>query len=424
MPATRPPRLQPSPSRPGDRVQVTLWFGGDLLDSRLVSPPRATWPERSDPAVPFAPGAGASLLSWEEGRARVRVPAGATAWVWTPGGAPRDVHGDVSLGERDVVQVEAGRVRVGFRRTEATARVRGPWLDTVDRPFAALLVVLIALSLGAGIWVEGVVPPPRALERGAGEVVLLLDDIPRVPARAPIRESPDAERPIVDSSAAPAPAERRRARAVGPRPGRRGAGGGDGLLPALADLGDLLGGGAGARVASALDGLVGPSVPGGYPVGRGPGPGGLGGGGERMGPGGFGVPCPGCRDGGGSGPGGGGPSRRERMPRVEAREAEVLGSAVDRGEIDRVVKSRLAELRHCYERELSKDPDLSGKVGIRFVIAADGGVSSAAVGSSTMRAGAVGDCLAGRFLRMRFPPPRGGGVVVVSYPLVFRAAGR
>ncbi|MCK6531144.1 AgmX/PglI C-terminal domain-containing protein [Myxococcota bacterium] len=112
------------------------------------------------------------------------------------------------------------------------------------------------------------------------------------------------------------------------------------------------------------------------------------------------------------------------MPRVEAREAEVLGSAVDRGEIDRVVKSRLAELRHCYERELSKDPDLSGKVGIRFVIAADGGVSSAAVGSSTMRAGAVGDCLAGRFLRMRFPPPRGGGVVVVSYPLVFRAAGR
>lgn len=424
MPTTRPPRLRPSPHRSGDRVQVTLWFGGDLLDSRLVSPPRATWPGRSGPAAPFAPGAEASLLAWEEGRARVRVPAGATAWLWTRGGAPRDVQGDVPLGERDLVQVEVGRVRVGFRRAEATARVRGPWLDAVDRPFAALLVVLVALSLGAGVWVEGVAPRPGAPDRGVVEdVVLLLDDAPRMRPLSLDRESPGAERPTGDPPSARGRAEHRRARAVGPRPGRPG-GGAAGLLPALADLGDLVGGGAGARVASALDGLVGPAVPGGYRVGRGPGPGGLGGGGEGMGPGGFGVPCPGCRDGGGSGPVAGGPSRRELMPRVEAKEAEILGSAVDRGEIDRVVKSRLAELRHCYERELSKDPDLSGKVGIRFVIAADGAVSSASVGSSTMRVGAVGDCLAGRFLRMRFPSPRGGGVVVVSYPLVFRAAGR
>ena len=28
-------------------------------------------------------------------------------------------------------------------------------------------------------------------------------------------------------------------------------------------------------------------------------------------------------------------------------------------------------------------------------------------------------CIVGRFLRMQFPQPKGGGIVIVSYPFIF-----
>jgi len=53
------------------------------------------------------------------------------------------------------------------------------------------------------------------------------------------------------------------------------------------------------------------------------------------------------------------------------------------------------------------------------IVAKDGTVASATTKSSTMNDSAVESCVAGRFLRMQFPEPRGGGIVIVSYPLSF-----
>lgn len=54
-----------------------------------------------------------------------------------------------------------------------------------------------------------------------------------------------------------------------------------------------------------------------------------------------------------------------------------------------------------------------------FVIEGDGTVSSAKTKSSTLDNAAVEHCINGRFMRMVFPEPKGGGVVIVSYPFVF-----
>ena len=79
----------------------------------------------------------------------------------------------------------------------------------------------------------------------------------------------------------------------------------------------------------------------------------------------------------------------------------------------------MAQIRYCYQRELTKNPAIKGKIVIKFVIAKDGSVSSASKKTSTINNGAVEQCVVGRFMRMQFPEPKGGGIVIVSYPFTF-----
>lgn len=95
---------------------------------------------------------------------------------------------------------------------------------------------------------------------------------------------------------------------------------------------------------------------------------------------------------------------------------------MDKAEIDATIKRNMNQIRYCYQRELTKHPDLQGKVVIKFVIAPDGTVRSAEIKSSTMGSPEVEDCLTGRFMRFVFPEPRGGGIVIVSYPFIFEPA--
>jgi hypothetical protein len=96
----------------------------------------------------------------------------------------------------------------------------------------------------------------------------------------------------------------------------------------------------------------------------------------------------------------------------------ILG-ALDRSLIDEVVKRHLKAIRYCYQRELTKSPNLKGKIVVKFVIAKDGSVSSASKKSSTIKNAGVESCVVSRFKRMQFPKPKGGGIVIVSYPFIF-----
>lgn len=110
-----------------------------------------------------------------------------------------------------------------------------------------------------------------------------------------------------------------------------------------------------------------------------------------------------------------------RVGNVQSAAPEVDGGSLDPGAIAKVVKSRLTAVKECYERELKRNPQLAGKVVIRFTIEDDGRVSNVAVEEQTLGDPNVGSCIVSRFERFRFPKPD-GGAVTVSYPFIFSPA--
>ncbi|HMV68857.1 MAG TPA: AgmX/PglI C-terminal domain-containing protein, partial [Myxococcota bacterium] len=97
----------------------------------------------------------------------------------------------------------------------------------------------------------------------------------------------------------------------------------------------------------------------------------------------------------------------------------IVMGGLDRSLIDAVIKRKMSQIKYCYQRELQKDPSLSGKLTVQFTIAKDGSVSQAKVASSTLGSAAVDQCVVQRFFQMQFPEPKGGGIVVVKYPFIF-----
>jgi TonB family protein len=96
---------------------------------------------------------------------------------------------------------------------------------------------------------------------------------------------------------------------------------------------------------------------------------------------------------------------------------------LDKALIRRVIHQHIKEVKFCYERELQRNADLYGRVMSRFTIASNGRVLGAAIEKSTINNPAVESCIARAVERWEFPRPSSGGLVVVSYPFVLRAAG-
>jgi hypothetical protein len=117
------------------------------------------------------------------------------------------------------------------------------------------------------------------------------------------------------------------------------------------------------------------------------------------------------------------PPPREPTPGVARPGSPRILGALDKSIIDRIVKQNLPQIRYCYQQELNKNPKLFGKLVVKFVIAKDGSVSSASTKASTLKNPIVEQCVNSRFRRMRFPKPKGGGIVIVSYPFVFNSQG-
>lgn len=146
---------------------------------------------------------------------------------------------------------------------------------------------------------------------------------------------------------------------------------------------------------------------------------GLGGGGTADGLGGLGTKG---RGSGSSGYGTGGGSFGQKgeggISKVGG-DPIILG-ALDKSLIDAVIKRNMNQIRYCYQRELTKNPALGGKITVKFVIAKDGSVTKADIKQSSMGSASVEGCIASRFLKFQFPEPKGGGIVIVSYPFIFQ----
>ena len=102
--------------------------------------------------------------------------------------------------------------------------------------------------------------------------------------------------------------------------------------------------------------------------------------------------------------------------------AIIGGGSLPKEVIAKVIKQNLGGVRHCYEKELAKNPKLEGKITMKIVIAPEGTVrSSEDISSSAFPSKAVSDCVVARFKAMVFPKPKGGGIVIVNYPVIFKA---
>jgi TonB family protein len=101
---------------------------------------------------------------------------------------------------------------------------------------------------------------------------------------------------------------------------------------------------------------------------------------------------------------------------------EVTGS-MDPELIRRVVRSHHDQLKYCYDNALTRNPKLTGKVAVRWIITEAGTVASSNVVSSSTGTPDLDRCIAGRVLTWIFPKPKGGGVAVVTYPFIFKQAG-
>jgi hypothetical protein len=90
-------------------------------------------------------------------------------------------------------------------------------------------------------------------------------------------------------------------------------------------------------------------------------------------------------------------------------------------EISYVIRRRLRNVRACYQATVRVIHRPQGTVSTQFLIAPNGRVASACIVESELKDSEIETCLAYEILTWRFPEPREGGCVVVSYPFDFTA---
>lgn len=87
--------------------------------------------------------------------------------------------------------------------------------------------------------------------------------------------------------------------------------------------------------------------------------------------------------------------------------------------IQRIVRQNYGRFRMCYEQGLARNPNLEGRVQVRFAIDRAGMVSSVQNGGSDLPDSGVTSCVMGAYYGLSFPPPE-GGIVTVTYPIMFQ----
>jgi len=124
----------------------------------------------------------------------------------------------------------------------------------------------------------------------------------------------------------------------------------------------------------------------------------------------------GCGHGEGSGHGRISGRHVAKSPRLRFDRATTSSGRLPPEVIQRVVRQNHGRFRGCYERGLSLNPELEGRVVVRFVIARDGSIASASNGGSDLPDSAVTSCIVQAFYGLSFPPP-GDGIATVVYPI-------
>jgi FHA domain len=146
-----------------------------------------------------------------------------------------------------------------------------------------------------------------------------------------------------------------------------------------------------------------------------------GGRGEGIGLGSIGTLGHGAGTGTGQGFGNGhgrlGGAHQTRAPKVRMGATSVSGRLPPEV-IQRIVRQNYGRFRMCFEQGLARNPNLEGRVAVRFVIGRDGSVSNVSNGGSDLPDSGVVNCVVRAYYGLSFPQPE-GGIVTVVYPIMF-----
>ncbi len=102
----------------------------------------------------------------------------------------------------------------------------------------------------------------------------------------------------------------------------------------------------------------------------------------------------------------------------------IVDEGLTKDEVAKVIHSHMNEIRYCYESAIQNDPSIAGKVLVDFKIGSRGSVAVAQTAENTMNNVQVGTCLIGKLKNWKFPEPRGGVQVAVTYPFLFKSLNR
>jgi hypothetical protein len=86
--------------------------------------------------------------------------------------------------------------------------------------------------------------------------------------------------------------------------------------------------------------------------------------------------------------------------------------------VQRIVRQNLGRFRLCYENGLRRNPNLAGRVAVKFVIDRGGSVTMTQDAGSDLPDTSVTSCVVRGFGNLSFPQPE-GGIVTVVYPMYF-----
>jgi TonB family protein len=433
----------PTPAR---RLEVAMYWGEVLLDVRHYDSGPATAGEgaHNDFQI-FGAGEGLALARRARGGWTLSPPRGARVQLLRGGseggreelGGGAAPEGAIALQESDRARVELGSLSLRLRFVPLHPLPRRG-LRGADRAFLTFVAIAAVIwATAAALFVLLATKGPRLVHRpdeffqNPQRYAKLVLRPPQKRAATPSAKLKEKGKPeeAKEPSRAPEKAVQRGSSPIADEHRRRAMGAG-----LLAYLGGGTGstssvfspGGLGSGIRDALGSLkqgggVGESQAIAGLGTRGTGPGGGGG----LGLGGLGT-----RGGGGRGSGGGGGEFGMNLGAAHARsetrvvpgKTTVSGSC-ERAVVGKAVARHASEVRYCYEVELNRQPSLAGKVSVSFTIDPAGAVSDATVLQSTLGSPGVEQCILARVRRWKFPEPKGGGVCVINYPWVFKAAG-
>jgi outer membrane biosynthesis protein TonB len=342
---------------------------------------------------------------------------------------PSDSDQSLVLEEGQKITIDTGTSLFYAQIVPATKTIASGGVGELDYPFLALLMIM-ATFFGASTYMimTGDPPPDTSMEEIEDRFAeLLLDEPPEPPkeekkpdsnpdagegAKAKKEEGKvgkkDAKMKEAKGNKVDISERQKNLEAVNAATSWMDEGG----LDVSADNLD-------PNLAGAIGGLIGAKGVQGGAGGLGSRGSGLGGGGTASGLGGMGSKGSGRGSSGyGTGKGSFGKKREGGIGRIGGQ--PIILGALDKSLIDAVIKRNMRRIRYCYQRQLPKNPSLGGKIVVKFVISKTGSVSKASIKSSSMGSAAVEDCIANKVFRtLKFPEPKGGGIVIVSYPFIF-----